>query len=151
VQITDVAYMHLAYDHLAVLRAEDAWSQHRLQRLRDFANRHVGKRFNAAGISQIEELKVQNIGTAMQQLEEYFATRRKMVSANRELYFCSELVGAAFIDAGIISDSAALFFRPETLTPGDLIKDKAFGFFVGFVPKFKEYEIPDDDWFTTNV
>ena len=151
VQINDIDHVHLAYDHLAVLRTEDMWSPARISRLRAFAQTHVGKRFNAKGVSELEAVRVQSIQALHRDLEKYFLTRHRMVNPSRELYFCSELVSAAFIDAGVISESAALCFRPETLTPGDLMKDKAFGFFVGYLPKTSSYQIPDDDWFSTNL
>ncbi|THD07122.1 hypothetical protein B1806_15340 [Metallibacterium scheffleri] len=141
----------LAYDHIAVMRSEDIWSSARIEALRDFASRHIGKKFNIRALPRIELLRQLSVENPHQEIIDYFAGRATPVEADRETYFCSELVTSAFIDAGIISESAALLFKPETLMPIDIAQDKVFGFFFGYIPKRSNYVIPSDDWFRSNI
>jgi len=151
VQISTIDHMMLAYDHFAVLRASETWSDSRLARLRRFAEQHVGKKFNSIGIHRIDYRKEEEDETSQQQVEAYFAGRGVPVATDRPIYFCSELVVSAFLDVGIIDASAAMLFKPETKYPMDIARDKAFGFFVGYIPKSKAYVIPDDDWFHSYI
>lgn len=141
----------LAYDHIAVMRANDTWSSPRVDALNDFASRQIGKNFNIHGLPRIELLRHASIEAAHQQILDHFAGRGTPVATNRATYFCSELVVSAFIDVGIITQSAAILFKPETLLPIDIAQDKAFGFFVGYIPKNSRYVIPNNDWFRSNI
>lgn len=141
----------LAYDHIAVMRSDDAWSSQRIVSLHDFANCQIGKTFNAKALPRIELLRETNINGAHQQILDHFAGKGTIVEADRPAYFCSELVVAAFIDAGVIDQSAAILFKPETLFPIDIAQDKVFGFFIGYIPKDSRYSIPKVDWFRSNI
>lgn len=68
--------------------------------------------------------------TAMERVHSYFSCMKPVVQTERGKYFCSELVTAAFIHVGIIDQSAAMLFIPETLSPEDIGIDKGFGFFM---------------------
>lgn len=151
VKIGSIDDILIVYDHIAILRAPHTWSQSRIDRLKQFGLQQVGKKFNIRALPRIEYLKQHNIETAQQQIEDFFAGLSKPVETDRKSYFCSELVVSAFIDAGIINQSAAILFKPETLLPIDIAKDKAFGFFVGYVLKSQPYAIRDDDWFQLNI
>ncbi|RYG39290.1 MAG: hypothetical protein EON93_00175 [Burkholderiales bacterium] len=141
----------LAYDHIAVMRADNVWSNKRVASLKHFAERQIGKKFNAHALPRIELLRQTNIDGAHQQILDHFAGKGAPVVTERPVYFCSELVVSAFIDAGIITQSAAILFKPETLVPIDIAQDKVFGFFVGYIPKNSRYTIPDNDWFQSNI
>lgn len=141
----------LAYDHIAVMRQDDVWSNRRVESLNSFANRHIGKKFNAKALPRIELLRETNIDGAHQQILDHFAGKGLPVEPDRPAYFCSELVVAAFIDAEIIDQSAAILFKPETLYPIDIAKDKVFGYFIGYIPKNSKYLIPDNDWFQSSI
>jgi uncharacterized protein YycO len=141
----------LAYDHIAVMRANDIWSISRIKSLRDFASHHIGKKFNARALPRIGFLKQASIESEHQQIIDHFEGRSTPIVTDRPAYFCSELVVSAFIDAGIIEQSAAILFKPETLLPIDIAQDKVFGFFVGYIKKGRNYAIPDDDWFQSNI
>jgi hypothetical protein len=82
---------------------------------------------------------------------DYFEGLSAPVETERNSYFCSELVASAFIDADIITKSAAILFKPEALLPIDISQDKVFGFFVGYIARDSAYSVPDDDWFRTSV
>ncbi|WP_425605144.1 YiiX/YebB-like N1pC/P60 family cysteine hydrolase [Stenotrophomonas hibiscicola] len=45
------------YDHIAVLRSRNSWSRSRIVRLKDFASRQIGKKFNIYGSPRIEFLR----------------------------------------------------------------------------------------------
>jgi hypothetical protein len=151
VKVTSVADLLLAYDHIAVLRAAGAWSESRVTHLKGFAAQVTGRKFNPYGLPKIEMRRQENIDTAMQQVEEYFAGTAEPVDSDRKVYFCSELVASVFIEVGIISQSAAMLFRPETFFPMDIAKDKAYGCFVGYIAKSDQYVVRADDWFRSNI
>lgn len=141
----------LAYDHIAVMRAEDTWSKSRIQSLQDFALRHLGKKFNIRALPRIEMLRQISNESSLGEVKDYFEGRATPVNPDRGAYFCSELVTSAFIDAGVISESAAILFKPETMMPIDIARDKVFGYLVGYIPKNASYVIPSNDLFRSNI
>lgn len=151
VKIISIEDLLSIYDHVAVLRASDTWSHASIQRLKQFGSLHVGKKFNIRALPKIEFRREESLENAQQHVEDYFSGRAVSVKTDRELYFCSELVVSAFIDSGIISDSAAVLFKPETFFPIDIAKDKVFGFFIGYIKKSDTYEVPSEDWFQSNI
>lgn len=151
VKTSSIDNILLAYDHIAVMRAEDTWSKSRIQSLQDFALRHLGKKFNIRALPKIQMLKEISIDNSLQEIKDHFSGGAAPVQPNRSTYFCSELVTSAFIDAGIISESAAILFKPETMMPIDIAQDKVFGFFVGYIPKNTSYVIPGGDLFRSSI
>ena len=133
------------------MRSSDFWDHAGLQVLEDFAGETSGKGFNRFGMLRFEERKKIHGETLMDQIESYFGGTLPSVQTTRDGYFCSELVTAAFIRVGIIDESAAPAFRPETMSPNDIAKDKAFGFFVGYLLSSPAYRLTDDDYFRTAV
>lgn len=87
----------------------------------------------------------------MERIEGYFEGTASEVPSERGVYFCSELITAAFIHVGIIAQSAAVVFTPETFSPSDVAKDKAFGFFYGYVRSSPEYVVPEGDFFKSSI
>lgn len=139
------------YDHIAVLRSHNLWSRSRIGRLKDFASRQIGKKFNIYALPRIEFLRQESAENSYREISDYFEGLSDPVETERNSYFCSELVASAFIDADIITESAAILLKPETLLPIDIAQDKIFGFFVGYIAQDSAYSVPDDDWFRTNV
>lgn len=87
----------------------------------------------------------------MERVHGYFEGIEPDVKADREVYFCSELVTAAFIHVGIIDKSAAVLFTPETFSPEDIGRDKAFGLFVGYLISHSVYKVPETDHFRSSL
>jgi len=88
---------------------------------------------------------------AMARVEGYFEGTEAPPPDERKLYFCSELVTAAFIRAGVIEEPASLLLSPDVFSPEGLAADKCFGFFIGYLVPYEGYEVPEDDHFQTEI
>lgn len=154
VQIVSVGRLLEDYDHIAVLRefkTNELWGEARLSSLEEFAAQAIGKRFNQIGLAKFPGRQESYRNDLMERVHGYFEGTTLEVSSNRGVYFCSELITAAFIHVGIIEQSAAVVFTPETFSPSDIAKDKAFGFFCGYVKSTSGYVVPDGDFFRSNI
>jgi hypothetical protein len=154
VQIVSVGSLFDDYDHIAVLReasANELWDEERLNSLEEFAGEAIGKPFNRMGLERFPTRKESYRNDLMERVEGYFDGTTQQVRSDRGVYFCSELITAAFIHVGIIEQSAAVVFTPETFSPSDIAKDKVFGFFRGYVRHTPDYVIPNEDFFKSNI
>ncbi|MBS0420169.1 MAG: hypothetical protein JSR66_20830 [Proteobacteria bacterium] len=138
------------FSHIAVFRCIEPWPPERIDALKSFARKAIGKPFNEIGLRRCELRRETTPATAM---ERYLAYRdgRYVVRSERGVYFCSELVAAAFVSSGMISLGAATQLLPEAFAPIDLTRDKVFGFFLGFAVPYRGYKIPKDDVFIDSV
>jgi uncharacterized protein YycO len=151
VRDTTLAALLGQYEHLAILRAPDTWSAERLFRLKEFAKERLGAKFNREGLNNYASNRAESHATAPERIQRYFDGLEKPAPAIKDDYFCSELVVAAFNHVGIVDESAAVIMRPEIFLPEDIAKDKAFGFFVGYILPYDTYAIPSNDFFRTNL
>jgi hypothetical protein len=154
VKIVSVEGILEDYDHIAVLRelnTNELWNEDRLNCLDQFAAQNIDKSFNKWGFARFPERKATYQGDVMERLDDHFEGTTPEVASIRELYFCSELVTAAFIYVGIIEKPAAIVFTPETFSPSDIAEDKAFGYFCGYVKCTPDYIVPDRDFFMSNI
>lgn len=151
VRMVSVATLLDEYDHIAVLRNRELWDCSRLQRLEQFALEAAGKTFNALGLKKFPERKERRQADLMDRVAGFFEGTEPEVVSRRGVYFCSELTTAAFIDVGMIEQSAAVVFTPETFSPSDIGKDKVFGFFCGYLKSHPGYKIPEDDYFKDSL
>lgn len=87
----------------------------------------------------------------MDRVRGFFDEAQPPETADRDAYFCSELIVSAFIDVGIIDASASIVLSPEFLSPSDIGRDKAFGLFRGYVIRSAGYKVPEMDHFRTSV
>lgn len=112
------------YDHLVALRNPDAWNRSRIQILNAFVEDVIRKaaKFNTIGIGKFDNRKYNHEHTIYKRLEEFFEGKLQPDPPEKGAYFCSELVVAAFIKAGIIEKSASLLLSPEVMSPGDIAK-----------------------------
>lgn len=154
VEVVSVESLFEDYDHIAVLReatAQELWDDERLKALEEFAAKAIGKPFNRIGLQRFPARKESYASDLMERVEGYFEGTTAQVQSDRGLYFCSELITAAFIYVGIIDPSAAVVFTPETFSPSDIAKDKVFGFFRGYVRHSPGYVVPNNDYFKSNI
>lgn len=135
------------YEHLAVLRNRDHWDSERLKGLENFAQKQKGKPFNLHGMQRVPDRKEKHGAEMLKQLQGYFDGSYTPPSPIQSSYFCSQLVACAFIDANLIGESGSIVFSPKVMSPSDIGIDKLFGFFVGYVPRSENYEVPMDDYF----
>lgn len=154
VQVTSIESLLEEYGHIAVLRelkANELWNDSRLDSLDEFASQAIGKPFNRTGLGKFPIRKESYRNDLMERVHGHFEGTTPEVSSDRGVYFCSELLVAAFIKVGIIEQSAAVLFTPETFSPSDIARDKAFGFFCGYLKCTSIYIVPDDDFFKCNI
>lgn len=154
VQVVSVEELLEDYDHIAVLRElniDELWDKARLDSLEEFAAQAIGRRFNHMGLAKFPERKESYRLDLMERVHGYFEGATAEVPSKRGVYFCSELVTAAFIHVGILEQSAAVVFTPETFSPSDIAKDKAFGFFRGYVKSPSSRPVASSDFFRSSI
>ena len=117
VALTNTSNLLDEYGHLAVLRNPELWSPERINKLDKFARSKMGKKFNQSGMLRVPQRKEEQEVEAMSRVEGYFEGTYSPAGSNRNIYFCSELVISAFIEAGIIDESASIVLSPETFSP----------------------------------
>ncbi len=137
------------YDHIAVLRQPDCWSSQRIENLQIFIAAAIARkaRFNCDGIRNFEEQQKLHDKNLNEKLHDFFDGKNSSPEADRDSYFCSELVAAAHVAVGVIEPSAAVVYDPSVLAPGDFGKDFIFGIFCGYLFPYPEYVIPREDEF----
>lgn len=148
---TNISTLLEDYGHIAVLRNPELWSPDRIKKLNSFVDNKLGLGFNRTGVFRLPERKAELQEEVMGKIHGYYEGTFKPESHDRNIYFCSEFITAAFIEVGIIEESASIVFSPETFTPEDIGNDKAFGFFVGYIKPYEEYLIPENDHFRTSI
>jgi len=151
VKETNITKLLEDYEHIAVLRSREIWNEERINKLCEFCKQQVGKKFNLIGVKKYNKRKKANQETIMDQVHGVFDGTISPASPDKDMYFCSELITAAFISVGIIEKEAAVIFRPEIFSPEDIGRDKLFGFFVGYIIPSDIYKIPENDIFRTSL
>ncbi len=151
VKTTDLSSLFEEYGHIAVLRNKELWSEERLLKLDEYANDQIGKKFNSIGMYKVPSRKEKQKEVVMENVEGYFDGSYKPLAYEKNTYFCSELITSTFIHVGIIDESASILLSPEVFSPEDIGRDKAFGFFVGYILPYEGYNIPENDTFRTSI
>ena len=151
VKAIDIPTLLEEYEHIAVLRNNELWSAERLSKLDDFTKNQIGKTFNSIGMYKVPSRKEKQESEIMQNIEGYFDVNYKPPSHEKNTYFCSELITSAFIHVGIIDKPASILLSPEVFSPEDIGRDKAFGFFVGYIVPRDDYNVPENDTFLTSI
>ena len=137
------------YDHVAVFRQPDAWSQARVATLNYFINAIInsGAKYNLSGVAKFRKKKELHDKTIQEQLESFFNGQATPDPSFKGQYFCSELVADCFVATGFIQPSAAVLYRSSTTSPGALGRGPTFGTFYGYISCAKDYEVPESDEF----
>lgn len=137
------------YDHIAVFRQPDCWSEGRRNRLIDFVESCIARKakFNFEGIRSFEEAHGAHQIELMEKISDFFDGNFAAPEAERDAYFCSEFVAACIVAVGILSPSATVVYDPKVISPGDLGNDATYGHFVGYLIRDDGYVVPSDDEF----
>lgn len=139
------------YEHIAVLRNDELWNEIRLQKLNDFLINKIGSSFNNTGMYKLSERKSKYEINSMELTKKYFEDTYVPPNYDKDVYFCSQLIISCFRHVNIIDESASLVINLDTYSPEDIAKDKAFGFFVGYIISYEDYIIPIDDMFHNSI
>lgn len=137
------------YEHIAIFRQIHFWNESRLIKLNEFIDTAIASkaRFNSQGIRDYEKAKIEHEINLQEKLTEFFDDEFEPPDPNQGVYFCSELVAAAFIAVGILAPSAAVVFDPRVMSPLDLARDATYGLFVGYLIPYEGYTISKEDPF----
>lgn len=138
-----------SYSHIAVFHQPDWWPQQRVERLQRFVEEAISRKakFNCAGLKNFEEQKKLHDENLNNKLHDFFEGKVSGPPAERNSYFCSELVVAAHVAVGILAPSAAVAYDPSVQSPAGLAETATFGFFSGYLYPYPEYQLPGDDEF----
>lgn len=136
------------YDHIAVFRQPD-WNEDRIKALKLFSDKVLsdGTRYNFSGILKFNINKRQHAQSIYDKLTKFFEENPPSRQPPMSNYFCSELVVDCFAVTGFLSESAQIFYQPNTYSPGDLGNDPTFGTFAGYLTVMINYCIPTTDEF----
>jgi hypothetical protein len=134
------------FDHAAVFRRHDLWSQRRLEILKLFAARaqSAKTRYNLRGLLKFMENRAAHEANLQSDLINCFDGNLQPEPSVKKQYHCSEFVVACFTATGIIEPSAAIVYRGSVISPGDLGRDATFGFFDGYVTLGGQVQSNDD-------
>ncbi len=137
------------YEHVAVFRQPDAWTDENLELLNKFAKNVLSSdaHYNLAGVVKYVRVEAKHQATVMREIELFLAGKSISRPTLKKKYFCSELVVDCFIAVGFIAPSAAIYYRSDTFSPVKLANDATFGTFVGYISCNKDHEVSEDDEF----
>lgn len=138
------------YDHVAVFRQPDAWRHpDRVHALNSFVDSVIASRakYNLCDVLTFKKRSKVHQLSLTDQLHAFFNGTYAPTPAKKGSYFCSELVVRCFVATGFIEPSAAVVYRPDVTSPGDLGRDPTFGTFYGYVSVLPNYSVPDTDEF----
>jgi len=139
--------------YIAIFRNPYIWSPERLQAFRQFlddalANR---RRYDMHAAETFEFRRDEHRLNLLAKLYDHFENGLSPDNHNKLQYICSDLVVAAFVEIGFIQPSAAIVYKGDAYSAGDLGRDPTFGFFVGYLKPEGTEGIPVDDEFANKV
>lgn len=151
VQKVSITSLISHYHHVAVFRQPDAWDSDREKSLNLFIGKvtETKTKYNFSGVLKFKKNKESHQDTLYEQLSKFY-DNPDLSFTKKEKYFCSELVVESLVETEFISPSAAVLYKPDTMSPGDLGKDPTFGTFYGYISTEKNYTVPIDDEFYWN-
>lgn len=149
VQKTRIKDIIDGYDHIAILRQPDAWSEDKVKSVNLFVDKVIESKakYNISGIFKFVHKKKSHKTDLYNKLKAYFDGKLTPDCFEKGRYFCSELVVDCFIATGFIMPSAAILYKSDTFSPGDLSDDPTFGTFLGYISSKQNYIIPANDKF----
>ena len=131
---------------IGVLRSQLGFSHQRAAAVREFVQQLVVQHA-AYDLKGALTFKGRHKEFHKRLLDEIAANYGKITTTDeflKQAYFCSALVVACYMVAGVIGDTAQVAYPPNVISPGDLHRDPTFGWVLGYiVPDGKN--IPADD------
>ncbi len=137
----------------AVFRQLDQWTNARVARLRSFVDTLIenGSAYDGHGFKTFLKRKQEHFESIQEKVWQYFSGSPETDPAPKSKFFCSEFVAACLVASGHIAPSAAVIYQADTFSPGDIGRDHAFGYFVGYITKDSSVTVPDDDEFANKT
>ncbi len=155
--VTKVKVQDLAkrYDHVAVFRQPDAWRPpDRVKALNSFIDSIIASKakYNLRELVTFKNRKEVHQLSLTEQLHAFFQGTFAPTPDEKGSYFCSELVADCFVITGFIEPSAAVVYKSNVTSPGDLGRDATFGTFCGYISVVPNYSVPmTDEFFNTST
>jgi hypothetical protein len=148
VRKTPIAVLLEEYEHIAIFREPHNWDFERVGLLRQFVEWAITAKvtFNFDGFRDFTTSQAEHQRTLMQNIAMFHEEKLPSPAAERDAYFCSEFIAAAFVAVRIVGPGAALVFDPRVISPGSL-KDPTYGLFLGYLIPYSGYQVPADDEF----
>lgn len=139
----------IQYCHVAIFRQPHAWSPDRVRAMNLFIEKIIqaGAKYKVDVIWKFVKDKKEHNESIFQKLESFFNGSLAPDAVEKGKYFCSELVVDCLVSTGFIDPSAAILYKSNTFSPGDLGEDPTFGTFLGYISLRENYEVPSDDVF----
>lgn len=136
-------------DHVAVFRNPYIWSEDRNKELQTFLDNAItqGIKYDKRGVYTFTDRKATHQWSVHEKLLKFFEEGLQPDDHRKPKYVCSELIVASLIEIGVIDPSAAVLYKPDTYSTGDLSHDPTFGYFVGYLTPGTNDQVPDDDEF----
>jgi hypothetical protein len=131
---------------IGVLRSQCGFSEKRAADLRTFVKELIERDagYDWRGALTFEQRRSDFVVNLLNNLAENYGNITTNDQLTEKSYFCSALVVACYIVAGIIDNSAQVAYKPDVFSPGDLHGDPTFGWFLGYITK-EEKRIEADD------
>lgn len=146
---TEITSLIGRYDHVAVFRQPDAWGPGNVEALRLFAKSAIEAKakYNFKGVVAFRKRHEIHTLSVSDKLRKYFEGTLSHDPVEKGSYFCSELVADCFVATGFIDPSAAIVYKSDTTSPGELGRDPTFGTFYGYASAIPGYAVPSSDEF----
>ncbi len=141
-------------NYIAVFRNPYVWNHPAyVAALQNFLDRAVqnNAQYDVESAEGLMERRADHQLTLLAKLHEHFLNGLEPENPEKLKYICSELIVACFAGVGFIKPDARIVYQCNTFTPADLGKDPTFGFFVGYIKRRHDIQIPNNDEFTKNV
>ncbi|MGD9714777.1 MAG: hypothetical protein AB7V46_22355 [Thermomicrobiales bacterium] len=135
VQVRELTEADLQKSQIGVLRSQMGFLEDRAATVRDFVEQLVkeGAGYDWQGVTTFEGRQANFYATVMKELAANYGKVTPKDELLKQRYFCSALVVACYIVAGVIGDTAHVVYPPDVFSPGDLHRDATFGWVLGYL------------------
>jgi uncharacterized protein YycO len=137
---------------IGVLRSQLGFSDRRAAAIREFVGQLVAQNasYDFKGVLMFRGNSKEFHERLLEQIAANYGKTRTTEEFLKQSYFCSALVVACYIIAGVIGNSAQVAYPPNVISPGDLHRDPTFGWVLGYIlPKGATVPANDPLMFST--
>ena len=153
IEMVAVSQFLRAKHRVAVLRNPHIWTSAKLQLLRGFLDNCLAnhRSYDEAALDSFSARRDEHRLNLLDRLYAHFENGLPPKDHRKLEYLCSELVVAAFVEAGVIQPSAAIVYQCDTYSVGDLVRDPTFGYLLGYLKTEVRGVIPSDAEFASSM
>jgi hypothetical protein len=146
IQIRSLTDADLKGQRIGVLRSQLGFADNRARRVRQFVEALVAQdaKYDFRGALSFQGAHKTFYEDILNEISKNYGKSKPATALSKRCYFCSALVVASYIAAEIIDGTAQVAYPPDVISPGDLHRDPAFGWFLGYLIE-EGATIPDND------